>query len=175
MKAVKRLDKRTSHRAKMKEMLTKVPPKEGKISKRNRRVFADKTNQQSQEKLEEEAKKMLLDERTMARRSRGLLEEKINMQRKGKTLQSPKDLDLFRLENTNKKESLKKEFIGDLKEEMMDEVTEEITEETKEVNREEDKKWDLLDGLSEYEKIRLENIRQVSTCKCSYEYNVSLS
>ena len=171
MKAVKRLDKRISHRAKMKEMLTKVPPKEGKISKRNRRVFADKTNQQSQEKLEEEVKKIPLDER----RSRRVLEGKKNMQRRRKTLESPKDLDLFKLENTNKEESVKKEFIGDLKEEMMDEVTEEITEETKEVKREEGKKWDPLDGLSEYEKIRLENIRQVSTCKCSYEYNVSLS
>ena len=172
MKAVKRLDKRTSHRAKMKEMLTKVPPKEGKISKRNRRVLADKTNQQSQEKLEEEEKKIPLDER----RSRRVLEGKKNMQRKGKTLESPKDLDLFRLENTNKEESVKKEVIGDLKEEMMDEVTEEITEETNEVKKEEEgKKWDPLDGLSEYEKIRLENIRQVSTCKCSYEYNVSLS
>ena len=154
----------------MKEMLTKVPPKEGKISKRNRRVFADKTNQQSQE----EVKKIPLDESAMARRSRRVLEGKKNMQRKGKTLESPKYLDLSKLENTNKEESVKNEVIGDLKEEMMDEVTEEITEETKEVKREEDKKWDPLDGLSEYEKIRLENIRQVSTCTC-HEYNVSMS
>ena len=170
MKAVKRLDKRISHRAKMKEMLTKVPPKEGKISKRNRRVFADKTNQQSQEKLEEEEKKIPLDKR----RSRRVLEGKKNTQRKEKTLESPKDLDLSKLENTNKEESVKQEVIGDLKEEMMDEVTEEITEETKEVKREEGKKWDPLDGLSEYEKIRLENIRQVNTCTC-HEYNVSMS
>merc|ERR1711974_468652 len=133
-------ENRISHRAKMKEMLTKVPPKEGMISKRNRRVFADKTNQQGWGRPEEEVKKIPLDERTTTRRSRRVmgnetnqqcvdkqrsLEGKINMQSKGKTIESPKDLDLFKLENT-KEESIKKEVIeGDLKEEMMEEVTEE--------------------------------------------------
>ena len=174
MKTRTRRDNRISERAKMKEVLTKVPAKEGKVSKRNRRVFADKTNQQGREKLEEEVKKIPLDERTMTRRSRRVLsnknnqegvdflEGKLGIQRKGKPIEE-NDVDISGLENTNKWDCVKKDIEKDLKGEAIDKVTEEIKEETKEVKMEEEKKWDPLSGLSEYEKIRLENIRQVTT------------
>ena len=176
MKAVKRQDSRVSHRTKLKEMLTKVPAKEGKVSKRTRRVFADKTNQHEQEKLEEKAKKIHPDERTMTRKSRralanetneqgsdeqSSLEGKTSMQRKKKAIES-KDVDMLGQENTNKGEHVNVDIEENLKEEVMEEVTEEITEETKDVKMEQEKKWDPLSGLSEYEKIRLENIRQVT-------------
>ena len=61
------------------------------------------------------------------------------------------------------KEVREKEAIEETPKEEVMEVAEEILEETKEVFKEVEKNWDLLDGLSEYEKIRLENIRQVST------------
>merc|ERR1712037_884225 len=120
-----REDNRISQRAKMKEVLTKVPAKEGKVSKRNRRVFADKTNQQGRKKLEEEVKKIHLDERTSTRRSRRVLsnesnqegvdflEGKLGIQRKGKTIVST-DVDISRLENTNTWDCVKKDIEKDL-------------------------------------------------------------
>ena len=169
MRAAKRLNNRISPRAKMKEM--------------PRKVLADKTNQQGRKILEEKLKKIQsLDEGTMTRRSKRVLllsnetnqqvmdkqsldsskeiEGKICTKRKENAVEPIKDLEM---ENVKKEESVKKEVLEEkLKEEVM-EVTEEITEETKEVFKKEEKKWDPLDRLSEYEKIRLENIRQVST------------
>ena len=169
MRAAKRLSNRISPRAKMKEM--------------PRKVLADKTNQQGRKILEEKLKKIQsLDEGTMTRRSKRVLllsnetnqqvmdkqsldsskeiEGKICTKRKENAVEPIKDLEM---ENVKKEESVKKEVLEEkLKEEVM-EVTEEITEETKEVFKKEEKKWDPLDRLSEYEKIRLENIRQVST------------
>merc|ERR1719490_290402 len=124
--------------------------------------------------LEEEVKKIPLDERTSTRRSRrvlsnennqegvdkpSFLEGKLGIQRKGKTIEE-NDVDISGLENTNKWDCVKKDIEKDLRGEAIDKFTEEIKEETKEVKMEEEKKWDPLSGLSEYEKIRLENIRQ---------------
>ena len=149
MRAAKKLNNKISPRGKMKVM--------------PRKVLADKTNQEGRKRL----KKMPLDEKTMTRRSRRVPANENNQQDMGKeSLVNSNEID--KKISISKEENVKKEAIEEnLKEEMM-EVNEEINEETKEeVKEEEEKKWDPLDGLSEYEKIRLENIRQVSTyCTC---------
>ena len=168
LKTVKRLNNRVGHQVKMKEMPTKVPQNIERVSRQNRRVFVDQTNQGRQRKLVEE--KMPQDEKTKLRRPRWVLADKTNLQAmmdkqsldKDKEIEGKKNVQVF----AQNDESVKKEA-EDQKDEMVDEATEDETkdlEETElEVKQEKKDKWDPLDGLSEYEKIRLENIRQVST------------
>ena len=167
LKTVKRLNNRVGHQVKMKEMPTKVPQNIERVSRQNRRVFVDQTNQGRQRKLVE--KKMPQDEKTKLRRPRWVLADKTNLQAmdkqsldKDKEIEGKKNVQVF----AQNDESVKKEA-EDQKDEMVDEATEDETkdlEETElEVKQEKKDKWDPLDGLSEYEKIRLENIRQVST------------
>ena len=168
LKTVKRLNNRVGHQVKMKEMPTKVPQNIERVSRQNRRVFVDQTNQGRQRKLVE--KKMPQDEKTKLRRPRWVLADKTNLQAmmdkqsldKDKEIEGKKNVQVF----AQNDESVKKEA-EDQKEEMVDEAIEDETKEVEETEleakQEKVDKWDPLDGLSEYEKIRLENIRQVST------------
>merc|ERR1719189_1365436 len=104
------------------------------------------------------------DEKTKLRRPRWMLADKTNLQAvdkqsKDKEIEEKKNVQVF----AQNDESVKKEA-EDQKEEMVDEAIEDETKEVEETEleakQEKVDKWDPLDGLSEYEKIRLENIRQ---------------
>ena len=146
MGAVRRQSARISDNVKIKKTPLKVQDKKGSTSRRGRSALADKTNQQEPEKVKEQ----LLDERTSKRRSKRTFEGEVDQQREEKKEKKTEENEEDDSTATN----------NILEKEIKEEVKVEVIEEPK-VMKQENKKWDPLAGLSDYEKIRLENIRQV--------------
>ena len=149
MGAVRRQSARISDNVKITKTPLKVQDKKGSTSRRGRSALADKTNQQEPEKVKEQ----LLDERTSKRRSKRTFEGEVDQQREEKKEK--------KTEEDEEEDSTEEKATNDILEgEVKEEVKVEVIEEPKTLKLE-DKKWDPLAGLSDYEKIRLENIRQV--------------
>ena len=111
--------------------------------------MADKTNNQEPKKVKDQ----LLDERTSERRSKRTFAGEVDQQSKEKKEK--------KTEEDEEGDSTEEKATNDILEgEVKEEVKVEVIEEPKAMKLE-DKKWDPLAGLSDYEKIRLENIRQV--------------
>merc|ERR1719220_1931328 len=109
-------------------------------SRRGRSALADKTNQQEPEKVKEQ----VLDKRTFE----GEVDQQSEEKKEKKT------------EEDEDKDSTEEKATNDILEgEVKEEVKVEVIEEPKAM-KQEDKKWDPLARFSDYEKIRLENIRQ---------------
>jgi len=148
MGAVRRQSARISDNVKIKKTPLKVQDKKASTSRRGRSALADKTNQQEPKKVKEQ----VLDERTSKRRSKRTFEGEVDHQREEKKGK--------KTEEVEEEGSTEQKAINDILEgEVKEEVKVEVIEEPKAMKRE-DKKWDPLAGLSDYEKIRLENIRQ---------------
>ena len=158
MGAVRRQSARISDNVKIKKTPLKVQDKKGSTSRRGRSALADKTNQQEPEKV----KHQVLDERT-SRRSKITSEGEVDQQREEKKEK--------KTEEDEDEDSTEEKATNDILEgEVKEEVKVEVIEEPKAIKKE-DKKWDPLAGLSDYEKIRLENIRQVPCIYLSYQIN----
>ena len=147
MGAVRRQSARISDNVKIKKTPLKVQDKKGSTSRRGRSALADKTNQQEPEKVKEQ----VLDERT-SKRSKRTFEGEVDQQREEKKEKKTEKDE----EDSTEEKATNYMLEGEMKEEVKVEVIEEPK-----AMKQEDKKWDPLAGLSDYEKIRLENIRQV--------------
>ena len=125
--------------------------------------MADKTNNQEPKKVRDQ----LLDERTSKRRSKRTFEGEVDQQSEEKKETKAEENE----EGDSTEEKAKNDILeGEVKEEVKVEVIEEPK-----VMKQEDKKWDPLAGLSDYEKIRLENIRQVLCVSLSNQIKNLLS
>ena len=162
MGAVRRQSARISDNVKIKKTPLKVQDKKGSTSRRGRSALADKTNQQEPEKVKEQ----VLVERTSKRRSKRTFEGEVDQQREEK--KEPKT-------EEDEEDSTEEKATNDILEgEVKEEVKVEVIEEPKAMKHE-GKKWDPLAGLSDYEKIRLENIRQVLCISLSIQIKNNLS
>ena len=161
MGAVRRQSARISDNVKIKKTPLKVQDKKGSTSRRGRSALADKTNQQEPEKVRDQ----LLDERTSKRRSKRTFEGEVDHQREEKKEKKTEE---------DEDEDSTEEKANILEGEVKEEVKVEVIEEPKAM-KQEDKKWDPLAGLSDYEKIRLENIRQVLCISLSNQIENLLS
>ena len=163
MGAVRRQSARISDNVKIKKTPLKVQDKKASTSGRGRRALADKTNQQEPEKVKEQ----VLVERISKRRSKRTFEGEVDQQREEKKEK--------KTEEDEDEDSTEEKATNDILEgEVKEEVKVEVIEEPKAM-KQEDKKWDPLAGLSDYEKIRLENIRQVLCISLSNQIKNLLS